>query len=118
MKKFFSIITLCLLFISCEKVPNLLVPSSEVPNWLKDRISADEKKIESNPQSGLDFAAWIRYKYHDAYYFEYHNVISSAGPETYDFTGNKILYTQEPYLNFETEKCCKEFVWKGPSYFD
>jgi hypothetical protein len=118
MKKVFSLITLCVLFVSCEKGPNLLLPGSEVPDWLKARIASDEKKIESNPQSGLDVAAWIRFKFRDAYYFEYRNGLSSAGPEIYNFSGNKILLTQEPYINFQAEKCCKEFVWKGPSYID
>jgi hypothetical protein len=118
MKKFFALVAFCLLIVSCEKAPNLLLPSSEVPDWIQKRISSDEKKIASNPQSGLDVAAWIRYKFQDDYYFEYRNAISSAGPEKYDYNGNKILLTQEPYTHFEAEKCCKSFVWKGPNYID
>lgn len=101
---------------SCEK--DYLIPKSEVPDWLRKRIAQDEKEIKSNPQSGLDIAAWIRYEYLDNYYFEYHNLLSSAGPVTYDYDGVIIMLNQEPYLNYNADKCCKQYVWKGPSYIE
>ena len=118
MKKILCFITISLLIISCEKWPDFLIPNSEVPKWLKERISNDEEKIKSNVQSGLDIAAWIRYKYDDDYFFEYRNLLSSSGPEMYDYSGDQIMLNQEPYLDFETEKCCKQFVWKGSNYID
>jgi hypothetical protein len=118
MKKLLFLFAFCLLTVSCEKWPDLLIPGSEVPRWLKERISKDEKKIKSDPQSGLDVAAWIRYNFRGDYYFEYRNGFSSLGPEIFNFKCTKIMLNQEPYLNFEAEKCCREFVWKGPHYID
>lgn len=117
MKKLLILFSFTLLLISCEKWPDFLIPSSEVPRWLKERISHDEKIIESNPQSGLESSAWIRYKWNEKYFFEYRNAFSSAGPEKYTYAGDKMTLNQE-YLNFETEKCCKEIVWKTSSYID
>jgi hypothetical protein len=118
MKKLIILFSLTLFLFSCEKWPDFLIPDSEVPKWLKERIADDEKVIKSNPQSGLDAAAWIRYKYNNEYYFEYRNNFSSLGPEKFDYDGNKIIVTQAPYLNFEKDKCCKQFVWKGQTYID
>ena len=118
MKKILYFITIALMITSCEKWPDFLIPSSEVPKWLKERISNDEEIIKSNPQSGLDVAAWIRYKYDEKYFFEYRNGLSSSGPKVYNYDGDQVTFDQESYLIFETEKCCKEFVWKGPSYID
>lgn len=86
--------------------------------WLKERISHDEKIIGSDPQSGLEISAWIRYKFDGKYFFEYRNGFSSLGPEKFNYDGVKIMLNQDPYLNFERDKCCKQFVWKGPSYID
>ena len=118
MKKLFLLISFAFLLTSCEKWPDFLIQDSEVPKWLKERIADDVKAIESNPQSGLDAAAWIRYSFLNNNYFEYRNNFSSLGPEKFDYDGDKILITQEPYLNFERDKCCKQFVWKGSSYID
>jgi hypothetical protein len=118
MKKLLLLFSFMFFLASCEKWPDFLIPSSEVPRWLKERIAHDEKAIESNPQSGLDPSAWIRYQFEGKYYFEYRNSFSSLGPEKFNYDGVKIMLNQEPYLNFETDKCCKQFVWKGPSYID
>ena len=117
MKKIMLIAIISLIAFSCEK-DYYLIPANEVPRWLKDRISHDEKIIQSDPQSGLDVAAWIRYKYEGHYFFEYRNGLSSSGPKVYDYSGDQIMLNQEPYLDFETEKCCKQFVWKGPNYIN
>ena len=117
MKKLLLLISFTFFLISCQK-DNYLIPNSEVPKWLKERIAQDEKAISSNPQSGLDVTAWIRYKYNDNYYFEYRNGLSNGGPEIYTYDGIQIMLNQDPYLNFNSEKCCKQFVWKGPNYLD
>jgi len=117
MKKLLFLFSFTLILISCEKWPDFLIPSSEVPRWLKERIAHDEKILNSTPQSGLEFSAWIRYKWNDEYFFEYRNGLSSAGPEKYTYTGDKMTLNQE-YLNFEKEKCCKEIVWKTAGYID
>jgi hypothetical protein len=115
MKKLLPILVLFFCLVSCKK-DNYLIPSSEVPKWIQERISHDEKVISSDPKSGLDIAAWIRYKYNSSYYFEYLNLLSSAGPEIYDSAGNKIKLYNEPYIDYSSKKCCRQFVWKGPSY--
>jgi len=116
MKTLISFVILVFCLSACTKDP-FLIPTSEIPKWLQDRITRDEKIIKSDPKSGLDITAWIRYKYNNSYYFEYHNMIWSSGPEYYDFDGNKILLINEPYLDYNSKKCCKKFVWKGPNYF-
>jgi hypothetical protein len=118
MKKLFFLFSFTLILISCEKWPDFLIPSSEVPRWLKERIAHDEKIIESTPQSGLEISAWIRYKWDGNYFFEYRNGFSSLGPEKFNYDGDKIMLNQEPYLNFEAEKCCKEIVWKTTDYIN
>jgi len=115
MKKLLLLFTITFLLSSCEK-DYYLIPANEVPRWLKDRISHDEKIIQSDPQSGLDVAAWIRYKYEGDYYFEHRNGLSSLGPEQYDFDGNK--YQPEDIFEYMENRCCKRFVWKGPNYID
>jgi len=117
MKKILILCLLSLAVISCEK-DYYLIPADEVPKWLKTRIAEDEKKIETNPMSGLDVAAWIRYKYESEYLFEYRNGLSSSGPELYHFDGDKTMFSLGKYLDFESSRCCKQFVWKGPNYID
>ena len=102
--------------ITCEKVH--IMPGVEIPNWLKDRIAHDEELIKSNPQSGLDIAAWVSYRYEGNYYFEYINLFSSAGPPTYNYKGIQIMFNQDTYPKYCSNRCCKQYIWKGPSYID
>lgn len=112
MKKLLILIVISLSISACQKDGTL--PENDIPQWLKDRIAHDEMIIETDPQSGLDIAAWIRYKYEKEYYFEYHNLLSSAGPETYSITGTE--YHPSDYLDYKDNRCCKVLVWKGPNY--
>lgn len=113
MKK--SIILIMTLFIfSCEKDD----PKNEtIPDWLKSKIAQDIEQIKNDPQSGLDFAAWIRYKYDNNFYFEYRNILSSSGPLTYNCEGSVVHFgeTSEDYFN---KRCCKLYIWKGSAYID
>jgi len=104
------------IFSSCEKED--LKPKDEIPGWLRERITQDEKEIKSNPQSGLDIGAWIRYRYLGDYYFEYHNLLSSSGPYIYDYSGIIIVKYQDPFSNYNANKCCKQYMWKGPAYIE
>ena len=114
MKKIVLILLLPLLVISCEK--ERFVAQDEIPKWLKDRIEHDEMIIASNPQSGLDCAAWIRYKYEKNYYFEYINMLSSSGPQIYDYSGTR--YFPPDIFDYQENRCCKMYVWKGSWYWD
>jgi hypothetical protein len=116
MKRIIILFSFALLILSCEKVK--IVPNPEIPNWLQDRIAHDEEIIKSSPQSGLDIAAWIRYYYDGNYYFEYLNLLSSAGPPTYNYEGTQIIFNQDTYLAYKSNRCCKYYIWKGSSYFE
>jgi hypothetical protein len=115
MKNLISILTLIFILIACTKDP-FLIPASEIPKWLKDRITYDENIIKSDPDTGLVVTAWIRYKYNNSSYFEYHNLYWSSGPEYYDSASNKILPGNEVLVGYNLKKCCKQFVWKGSGY--
>mgnify|MGYP006954410427 CR=1 FL=1 len=115
MKKILLLLSLILIVSSCEK--NQFVSENEVPQWLRLRIAADEQKIAEDPHSGLDIAAWIRYKYEGEYYFEYHNLLSSSMPPIYSHDGTTFNYAGTGYLKYQENKCCREYVWKGPAYF-
>ncbi len=99
---------------SCTEDP-YLVPASEIPKWLQDRITQDEKVLKSDPDAGPSITSWIRYEYNESWYFEFHNMVWSSGPWYYDFDGNLL---KEPafYLDYNLNKCCKKLVWKGPNY--
>ena len=116
MKRILPLFLLILIIGSCEKTKTVSDP--ETPDWLMDRISLDEEAIKSNPQSGLDIAAWIRYTWEDKFYFEYVNLLSSAGPKIYRYDGTELMYTDNIILDYNSKKCCRIYVWKGPSYID
>ncbi len=118
MKRISIILLLSILIFSCEKNKALFVPKSEIPEWLKIKIAEYEDGASILEPSYLDMTAWIRYKYLGMYFFEYHNPISSAMFEVYDYSGLSIMLDQEPYLNYIEKKCCKQFVWKGSAYID
>lgn len=114
MKRTVLFIMLAFAMLSCEK--DLLIPDSEVPDWLQERIANDEALIQNNPHSGLDAAAWIRYKYDGSYYFEYLNLLSSAFPVIYSYEGVQVMTVMNDYQAFSSDRCCKKYVWKGKSY--
>ena len=116
MKRIIFLFSFALLILSCEKAK--IEPDPEIPNWLQNRIAHDKEIIKSNPQSGLDIAAWIRYYYDGHYYFEYLNLLSSAGPPTYNYEGIQFKFSQETYFAYRSNRCCKYYIWKGPSYFE
>ena len=99
---------------SCNN--DYLIPNRNVPDWLKERIAADEKAINEDPKSNLNIAAWIRYEYQKQYYFEYHNMISSAFPPVYSFEGELFNFTDEIFADYMDNKCCMKDVWKGDYY--
>ena len=116
MKRIIFLFTFVLLIISCENAK--IEPNPEIPNWLKDRIAQDEETLKSNPKSALNVSAWIRYIYDGIYYFEFVNLLSSMGPHIYMQDGTTFLYTDKNFSKYQSEKCCKLYIWKGPSYFE
>lgn len=125
MKKFLLFLLPAMMLISCER--QYLLPSDEVPGWLKIRIAEIEDQINSNPRSGLDVGAWVRYEYQDQYYFEWHNLLSSSFPPIYDFDGDMmtfswnstdVLDSNANWDDYQKDKCCKKYIWKGSAWND
>jgi|PlaIllAssembly_1097288.scaffolds.fasta_scaffold817160_1 hypothetical protein len=117
MKTQISVMILLFCLCACTKDP-FLIPTSQIPKWLQDRITQDEKVLKTDPDSGPSITAWIRYKYNDSFYFEFHNMMWSSGPWYYDSNGNQLIYNDDPtfFQDYNSEKCCRQFVWKGPNY--
>ena len=107
----FIVIILCL---SCEK--EYLIPKSEVPGWLKERISKDEQIIKSQPHLMQNYGAWYRYKFERDYFYEYDNPLSSSYGIIYSKDGASINTSIAPYIDYEDKKCCETLIWKAPNY--
>ncbi len=116
MKRIILLFSFALLILSCEKAK--IEPNPEIPDWLKDRIAQDEETLKSNPRSALNVSAWIRYAYDCKYYFEFVNLLSSIGPQIYMQDGTKFIYTDKNFSKYQSEKCCKLYIWRGPSYIE
>jgi hypothetical protein len=115
MRKIALLLILCVIFISCEK--DYLIPAKEVPEWLKSKIRQDEKTIKDSPQNMKSYGGWLRYKWQDEYYFEYHNVLSSSMPQPVSAMGDTLhIYVFDTTSDYYNTKCCMEYVWKGPDF--
>ncbi len=101
---------------SCERaLPD--VPESEIPDWLKTRISLDEQRIEVSPKTMSAWGAWIRYKWQNEFYFEYNNVLSSTTIVPISEKGDSLYKNaNETNMKYYNEKCCKQYVWTAPKY--
>jgi hypothetical protein len=105
-----------ILCFACEK--EYLIPKNEIPGWLKDKISHDEKIIKSDPKMMENYGAWIRYEFEDETYFEYDNPLSSTSRNPYSQEGTRINTTLLPFTEYWNNKCCEKFVWKAPKYHE
>jgi hypothetical protein len=114
-KRLIFLFTLVLLTVSCEKSKTV---NTEIPYWVEERINHDEEIIKSDPKSGLDIAAWMRYEYKSKFYFEYLNLLSSSGPEIYQYDGTRFDNIDIDIFDYQSKKCCRYYIWKGPSYTD
>ncbi len=119
MKKFLFILLSFFLYFSCSKESNYLIPEDEVPQWLKNKISSDEQIIQRDPRLMQSLGVWKRFRWQNFYYFEYSNVVSSSMYSPISESCDTIKANQTDLLNaYNREKCCKQYVWKGPSYRD
>ena len=114
MKKLLIFFTITLLLSACEK--DYLVPSNEVPEWLKERIAEDEATIKEDPKLMPNYGAWIRYEFNNESYYEYDNPLSSLSRNPYSEAGVRVNTMEQPYIEYWDNKCCEIFVWKAPKY--
>lgn len=113
MKKILVSLFMIIALVACrEKV----YTDADEPEWLKLRIASDEQMIRSNPQSGLDAAAWLRFEWESSYYYDYVNLNNSGGPETYTYEGQKISFSADQLAAYKAERCCEHVVWRGAKY--
>jgi len=114
MKNAIIIILVALAMLSCEK--DYLIPRKDIPDWLKDQIEISDQQIKDNPKMMASYGGWMRYKWENDYYFEYSNILSSyiGGPIT--FQGDTLQLTDPRAIDYAKNRCCKQYVWKGPKY--
>ena len=115
MKKLFVVFSFAVFLLACEK--DNTFSESDIPDWLKSKISESEEIIESNPNSVASITAWLRFKYNGVYYYEFENPLSSAYREVYTSDGTPLISTDPIFFDYQFDKCCRKYVWKGPSYF-
>jgi hypothetical protein len=108
---------LSLFLISCEK-GDYLIPANELPDWLKADIRKQEQIIKDSPQLMNSYGAWLRYKWQNDYYFEYHNDLSSASPKATSYDGKTHIEVWDATTDYYKNKCCKNYVWKAPEARD
>lgn len=114
MKKIALMLLFSIVFLSCEKtLPD--VSKDEIPDWLKNRISNNEQIIARNPKYILAWGAWVRYKWQSEYYFEYNNLLWATTIAPVSETGDT-LYQGATNMEYYNQKCCKQYVWRGPLY--
>jgi hypothetical protein len=115
MKKFAFLALFFLFFTSCEK--DYLIPDTEVPGWLKAKISQDENLMKDSPKSMAYYGAWMRYQWQKEFYFEYHNVLSSDSPRPISMSGDTLhILANDINTAYCREKCCRQYAWKAPGY--
>jgi len=114
MKTFIIVMLLSISTLSCEKDKSLLI--NDIPDWLKTNISGLDQAIKTDPISRAAYTAWVRYEWGSDYFFEYIDPPSSfrQGPS---FIDGKILNLADPrFADYEKEKCCMQYVWRGPKF--
>jgi len=119
MKRTILLFALFICILSCEE-RDALVPENQIPPWLNAEINGYELALRQNPKNPVfNGIAWIRYKWKDEYYFEYRNMISST--YAYPISFNRDTLKVCPVCvgtDYYENKCCKQYVWKGSSYFE
>ncbi|MFN8241425.1 MAG: hypothetical protein U0X39_11850 [Bacteroidales bacterium] len=110
----------CVAFQYCEKARDgYLLPRDEVPGWLTSRIDNDELLIKEARAYSANYGAWLRFKWNNTMYFEYHNPVLSSLPVAVSFSGDTIEFSGNgDYQDYLKYKCCQIFVWKAPGYVD
>jgi hypothetical protein len=114
MKRVLLLLLPVMMLTACEKKD--LVPSGDVPVWLREIIREAESGENTSSIYATDIGAWIRYKYEGNYYYEWINPIMSSFPPVYDNDGRLFPMDQDKYASYQNGKCCKKYVWKGSAF--
>ena len=113
----FFMLTVCIFLFSCER--GLIVPEHELPDWLLQKIEEDEEVISVNPKNYLASGSWVRFEWDEMFYYEYWNMLSSTHPKPISHEGDTLgFFATDASTDYSREKCCQEYVWKGPKYMD
>lgn len=113
MKKIVIIIFTVLAFSSCER--DSIVPESELPQWLTEKIQSDESYIKEFPKSWIAAGKWIRTEWNESYYYEYINYLSSTILAPISHSRDTLdLYNQIIMDDYRSNMCCEKLVWEGP----
>ena len=117
MKRILPLLWLALLLLSCEK--ENLVPEDAWPQWLRTTIEEHERSIGNDPGSSCAVGAWKRTTWKRVYYYEYYNLFSSSMPIAISHAGDTLeTYVGDINSDYDREKCCGTWVWKGPDFID
>ena len=117
MNRLLPLLLLASLLLSCEK--EKMVPEDEWPQWLRTTIEEHESFIRANPKSSAAVGAWKRTTWDRVYYYEYYNLLSSSMPIAISHSGDTLeTYVGDPDSDYDKEKCCGTWVWKGPDFID
>ena len=114
MKKFLALLLLSISTLSCEK--DKFNSNKDIPDWLNSQIALLEQEIKSNPSTLTVYSAWMRYEWKNAYYFEFIEPPRSYRFLPKDINGNNLNIADPIYSDYEKEKCCMIYIWKGPKY--
>jgi hypothetical protein len=102
MKKIAFVFLLSLLVMSCEKDEKL--PPN--PEWLNTMIS----QLENSPLPGISIYA---YKWKEDYYYHISNPISSCMfCEVYNYSGDKLSWTDDEFTDFVNNGKLIKAVWE------
>ena len=114
MKKALLLVTIALMFFSCANDDSSA--DSDIPEWLKVKISQDEATIKSNPALMQNHGAWYSYEFNGETFYEYDNPLSSESRNPYSKEGVRVNITVAPFTDYWNQKCCEKLVWKAPHY--
>jgi hypothetical protein len=116
-KNTLPLLLLASLLLSCEK--ENLVPGDALPQWLKTTIEEHESSIRNDSKSIYAVGAWKRTTWNRVYYYEYYNLFFSSMPIAISHSGDTLdTYVGDTDSDYDREKCCGAWVWKGPDFID
>ena len=102
MKKIAFVFLLSLFFISCEKDEKLPIN----PEWLNTMIS----QLENSPLPGIIINA---YQWNETNYYHVSNPISSCMfCDVYNYSGDKIIWTNDEFSDFINNGKLIKVVWE------